>query len=148
MPKAIASQDPDNTPSPDLPEADLPAIQTPKRRYSSTRRAAQAAQTRDDVLRAAVAAFTDHGWGGTTLGAVATAAGVAVETIYSGFGSKKGLLRAAFDVSIVGDDAPLPLNERPEYHAMGHGSVVERCIAGARLTAEIHERSARGSGGR
>jgi AcrR family transcriptional regulator len=133
MPKAIAAQDPDNTAVP---------AEAPKRRYTSTRRAAQAAQTRDDVLRAAIASFTEHGWAGTTLGAVAAAAGVAVETIYSGFGSKKGLLRAAWDVSVVGDDAPLPLSERPEYHAMGHGSLAERCIVGARLTAEIHERSA------
>jgi len=60
--------------------------QRPRRRYDSTRRQAQAAQTREDILRAAREAFLRRGYPGTTLAAVAMDAGVAVETIYRAFG--------------------------------------------------------------
>ncbi|MFF1611952.1 TetR/AcrR family transcriptional regulator [Amycolatopsis sp. NPDC058278] len=59
--------------------------------------------------------FARAGWARTTVVAIAEAAGVAVETVYSGFGSKKGLLRAAMDVAIVGDAEPVPLVEREAY---------------------------------
>jgi TetR/AcrR family transcriptional regulator of autoinduction and epiphytic fitness len=67
------------------------------RAYSSRRRAAQAAQTRQDVVDAAVDLFGTAGWTGTTLTSLAARAGVAVETVYAGFGSKKGVLRAVLD---------------------------------------------------
>ena len=65
-----------------------------KRTYDSSRRTLQAAQTRDAVVHAAMERFSATGWAGTTLADIAEAAGVSVETIYKGFGSKKGLLRA------------------------------------------------------
>ena len=86
--------------------------------------------------------FRAHGWAGTTLAAVAEEAGVAVETIYNGFGSKKALLRAAADASIVGDAEPIPLVDRPEFQALSEGTLGERMGRGARLLADIHERSA------
>lgn len=115
---------------------------TTKRAYNSSRRALQAAQTRDDVLRAAVRLFATTGWAGTTLAAIADEAGVSVETIYNGFGSKKGLLEAARDFSIVGDSAPVPFVERPEFHDLGKGSLAERIAHAATVVAEIHVRSA------
>jgi AcrR family transcriptional regulator len=115
---------------------------TPRRRYTSTRREQQAAQTRRDVLVAAVRLFGSHGWAGTTMGAIAAEAGVAVETVYSGFGSKKQLLRAAMDVAVVGDAEPIALSERPEWALMGQGSLAERLRAGVALQAAIHDRSA------
>ena len=99
----------------------MPA-KTAKRSYNSSRRTLQAAQTRDEVLRAASRLFSDTGWAGTTLAAIAAAAGVSVETIYKGFGSKKALLREAMDVAIVGDTAPLPYVERPEFAALSQGT--------------------------
>lgn len=112
------------------------------RSYRSTRRAQQAAQTREDVLNAAVELFREHGWSGTTVSAIARQAGVAVETVYSGFGSKKALLRAAIDVAVAGDALPIPLVERPGAALLGQGTLAERLAAGARLTADVHERSA------
>ena len=53
---------------------------------------------------------------------VARAAGVAVETVYSNFGSKSELLLAAIDVAVVGDLEPIPLGERPEFAALGRGA--------------------------
>jgi len=37
---------------------------------------------------------------------------VSVETIYKAFANKVGLLKAAFDVAIMGDDEPIPMLER------------------------------------
>src|SRR3954467_8410941 len=97
-----------------------------KRAYNSSRRSLQAAQSRDEVIRSAVARFSATGWAGTTLAAIAEEAGVSVETIYNGFGSKKGLLRAAMDVAVVGDTEPIPFVERPEFLDLGQGTLEER----------------------
>ena len=72
---------------------------------------------------------------------MADAAGVSVETIYNGFGSKKGLLRAAMDSSVVGDTEPVPFVERPEFRALGEGTFDERVERAIALVAEIHRRS-------
>ncbi|MDQ3661076.1 MAG: TetR/AcrR family transcriptional regulator [Actinomycetota bacterium] len=82
------------------------------RKYDSSRRREQARQTRRAVLDAARRLFLDRGYAETTLPAVAAAAGVSVETIYKGFANKTGLLKAVFDVAIVGDDEPIPMLER------------------------------------
>src|SRR4051812_46687830 len=66
----------------------------PKRQYSSALRARQAADTKAQVLAAAAELFEETGWSGTTVAAIAKRAGVAVETVYSGVGSKKQVLRA------------------------------------------------------
>jgi AcrR family transcriptional regulator len=120
------------------------AKQSPaKRAYNSSRRSLQAAQTRDEVIRAAVARFSATGWGGTTLAAIAEEAGVSVETIYNGFGSKKALLRAAIDAAVVGDTEPIPYVERPEYFDLGKGTIDERVARGAAVVTNTHARSAR-----
>jgi AcrR family transcriptional regulator len=119
----------------------MPA-KTTKRSYNSSRRTLQAAQTRDEVIRAAMDLFPSGGWAGTTLAAVAEAAGVSVETIYNGFGSKKGLLRATIDAAVVGDTEPIPFVERPEFLQLGEGTLEERVARGAAVVAATHERSA------
>jgi AcrR family transcriptional regulator len=65
----------------------------PRRRYDSTRRQAQAAQTRQDIVAAALDLFVERGYAATTMAAIAQAAGVVVETIYRAFGSKAALLK-------------------------------------------------------
>ena len=82
------------------------------RSYDSSGRQAQARRTRAAVLEAARAAFLDHGYASTTLGTIAEQAGVSVETVYKAFGNKAGLLKAVFDVAIVGDDEAVPLAAR------------------------------------
>jgi AcrR family transcriptional regulator len=113
-----------------------------KRTYNSSRRTLQAAQTREEVLRAASRLFSDSGWAGTTLAAIAGEAGVSVETIYKGFGSKKALLREAMDVAVVGDAEPIPYAERAEFASLGEGTLSERLARGVRIVAVINERSA------
>jgi AcrR family transcriptional regulator len=82
------------------------------RSYDSSARQAQARSTRAAVLAAARHAFLKRGYATTTVAAVASDAGVSVETVYKAFGNKAGLLKAMFDVAIVGDDEPIPLQQR------------------------------------
>src|SRR2546421_2312680 len=116
---------------------------TTKRRYSSPLRAAQAGRTRAQVLTAAAACFEESGWAGTTVAVIAERAGVAVETVYSAFGSKKQLLREVIDVAVVGDTAPVPLAEREVFSRLGEGTRDARIDAGIQMLTDIHERIAR-----
>ena len=112
-----------------------------RRPYRSARRQQQAAQTRDLVLAAATSLFADRGWSSTGMRDIATEAGVAVETVYASFGSKTGLLLAAIDVGVVGDAEPVPLSHRPEFVAIGVGSVTDRIGAAVQLVSGINQRS-------
>lgn len=87
------------------------------RRYDSTHRQEQARRTRQAITEAARTLFAERGYAGATIGAIAKKAGVAAETIYATFGSKRAILAHLVDVSVVGDDQPVPLLERPFVHA-------------------------------
>ena len=113
-----------------------------KRRYRSDRRARQAAVTKRDVLDAATELFATQGWSGTTLAAIAERAGVAVETVYSTYGSKKNLLRAALDVAIAGDAEPVPYAEREHFTGLATGTLDERITRAANVVADIYARTA------
>ena len=91
--------------------------QTPKRRYNSTRRKEQARQTRQQILEAAGSLFFENGYSGTSMESIAQSAGVAVETVYAAFASKSGVLNALVNISIVGDDQPIPLLQRENIQA-------------------------------
>ena len=68
---------------------------------------------------------------------------MSVETIYKGFGSKKALLREAMDVAVVGDAEPIPYVERPEFAALGEGTLeTSGSPTASAVVAEVHERSA------
>lgn len=83
-----------------------------KRRYDSTHRQQQAQETRRAILDSAGRLFVDPGYAATTLTAIAADAGVAVQTLYKNFGSKKALLSELVDVTIAGDDEPVALAQR------------------------------------
>lgn len=68
-----------------------PAVK-PRRTYNSPLRSEQAKATRDRVMAAAQQLFVESGYGATTVAAVASAAGVSAETIYTALGGKRGLL--------------------------------------------------------
>lgn len=112
-----------------------------RRGYRSPRRQQQAAETRAAVLGAAVQLFGERGWAATGMREVARAAGVSVETVYAGFGSKSDLLMAALDVAVVGDAEPVPLDQRPEFAALGSGTRQQRAMAAARLVTAVHQRT-------
>jgi len=67
------------------------------RSYISPARAAAAADNRDKVIRAAISFLRQQNIARFSLDAVAKAAGVARLTVYNQFGSRRGLLEAAFD---------------------------------------------------
>jgi TetR/AcrR family transcriptional regulator, regulator of autoinduction and epiphytic fitness len=83
-----------------------------KRSYSSARREAQARETRRAILDAAHDLFVATGYAATTIQVIAERGGVAVQTVYAVFGSKRELLRQLIERTIVGDDDPLPITER------------------------------------
>jgi AcrR family transcriptional regulator len=83
-----------------------------KRRYESVHRQEQARLTRRAILDAAGKLFVDPGYAATPLTAIATEAGVAIQTVYKVFGSKKALLSALVDITVAGDEEPVPLPDR------------------------------------
>ncbi|BBZ39996.1 TetR/AcrR family transcriptional regulator [Mycobacterium conspicuum] len=84
----------------------------PPRRYNSTRRREQAEKNRQAILAAARRRFLAHGYAATTIAAIAQDAGVSAETVYKSFATKAGVLKALFDVSVTGDDEPIPMAQR------------------------------------
>jgi AcrR family transcriptional regulator len=92
--------------------AEARASDRPARTYRSPRRALQARLTRERILAAATTEFLAVGFASTTMRAVAAAAGVSVPTVELAFGNKAQLLKAAIDVAIAGDDAPVPVLQR------------------------------------
>ncbi|OBG57605.1 TetR family transcriptional regulator [Mycobacterium sp. E1715] len=84
----------------------------PARRYDSTRRRQQAQHNRHAVLAAARRRFLAQGYAATTIAEIARDAAVSVETVYKTFATKAGVLKALFDVSVAGDDEPIPMVER------------------------------------
>ena len=84
----------------------------PPRRYDSTRRRQQAEQNRHAVLAAARQRFLTQGYAATTIAEIARDAGVSAEMVYKSFATKAGVLKALFDVSVAGDDEPIPMVQR------------------------------------
>src|SRR5438094_10034775 len=79
-----------------------------------TLRAEQVQLTRKRIIDAAEALFRTRGYGPTTLQAVAAAAGVAVETVYSRFRNKTTLLSAILENGIMGAEEGQDVLEQPE----------------------------------
>jgi AcrR family transcriptional regulator len=65
------------------------------------------------ILDAAQPLFAQRGYAATTVEAIASGAGVAVDTVYAIFGSKREVLRSLLDVRVGGDDAPIEVLDRP-----------------------------------
>src|SRR3954447_14756987 len=87
----------------------------PKRRYDSSRRRAQAAATRSDILDAAQRLFERGGYAGTTMEAIAAEAGVALKTVYVAFETKSGLLRALWNHLLRDGLEEVPVAELDRY---------------------------------
>jgi len=101
-----------------------------KRPYRSTRRAAQARETRRAVIAAATDLFVERGYGVTTIDAIAEAADVGRATVFAAVGGKAELLKAAYDVALVGDDEPVALPDRPASRRVMAEPDAARMLAG------------------
>lgn len=88
-----------------------------KRPYASTLRASQAQGTRRAIVEAAAALFVERGYGATSVDAIAEAAGVSRKTVFTSVGGKLETLKLALDWAVAGDDAPIPVLERPHVRA-------------------------------
>lgn len=84
----------------------MPLVKTTGKKGEKSR------QTRRQILQAAGDLFVDQGYGATTLQSIADRAGVAVQTIYFAFGNKPSLLKELVDITIAGDDEPIPTMQR------------------------------------
>jgi AcrR family transcriptional regulator len=84
-----------------------------KRQYQSPLRRAQAQSTRLSIIETAARLFIADGYVGTSMEDIAAAADVSRATVFSSVGGKASILKAAFDIAVVGDDEPIPLPQRP-----------------------------------
>jgi AcrR family transcriptional regulator len=88
------------------------------RRYESALRREQAAATRARIVRAAAELFAAQGYTQTSIEQIAARAGVARPTVYTAFTGKPALLTQALDLLLAGDDAPVPVRERPWFQEL------------------------------
>jgi AcrR family transcriptional regulator len=114
-----------------------------KRRYDSSRRRAQADETRSAIVRAARDLFIAQGYGRTTIADIAGSVGVSVETIYAAFGNKATLLHKAWDITVGGDDTDIVFHERPEVLAIRREpDLTKRLMLNAAFSAKTAQRIA------
>jgi AcrR family transcriptional regulator len=114
-----------------------------KRRYDSPRRREQAAATRREILEAAQPLFERQGYAATTMAAIASEAGVALKTVYVAFETKSGLLRALWHLLLRGDEADVPVADRPWYREVVDEPDPERQLRlNARNARVVKERAA------
>jgi len=90
----------------------------PKRQYESPRRREQAAATRLEILEAAQSLFERDGYAATTMAAVAAEARVALKTVYIGFETKSGVLRALWNLRLRGNREDVPVAAQHWYRAV------------------------------
>src|SRR5262252_2651596 len=88
------------------------------RRYTSSLRREQAAATRARIVRAAAELFAAQGYTQTSIEQIAQRAGVARPTVYTAFTGKPALLKEAVDLLLAGDDAPVPVRDRPWFQEL------------------------------
>src|SRR2546430_7104160 len=93
----------------------MPAPVKKARRCESRRRRERAAATRRQILEAAQRLFERQGYATTTMAAIAAEAGVALKTVYVSFETKSGLLRSLWHLLLRGDEADVPVVDRPWY---------------------------------
>ncbi len=88
------------------------------RQYVSAGRAIAAQQTRARILDAAQLELRTVGYHAMTISGLARRAEVSPQTIYNAVGSKAAVIKTLYDVLLVGDDEPVPMNQRPEFIAV------------------------------
>ncbi|MFR9775757.1 TetR/AcrR family transcriptional regulator [Micromonospora sp. MS34] len=94
------------------------------------------------MLAAARELFTARGYTATTMQAIATRAGVAVQTVYFTFETKRSILKELLDIEVAGDTAPIATLDRPwvvQALAAPPADMLRRLVA---ATGEIHTRVA------
>jgi AcrR family transcriptional regulator len=88
------------------------------REYSAPGRAEQAQATRRRIVEAARRLLLDGGYAKMTIAELARAAEVSPQTVYNSVGGKAEVVKAVYDVTLAGDDDPVPMSDRPEFRAV------------------------------
>jgi AcrR family transcriptional regulator len=95
------------------------------------------------VVDAARSLFLERGYGATTIEAISDLSDVPPATVYRLFSSKRGILKALLDVSIVGDDQAVPLAERPRVRSLLADPDPKNQLAGlVGITVQVNARTA------
>ena len=114
-----------------------------RRAYDATSRQRAAQATRSVVLESARSLFVQHGYVGTTMPAIAHAAGVALDTVYASVGRKPTLFRLLIETAISGLDEPQPAEERDYVRTIRAEPKAERKLEiYAQALTRIHARLA------
>lgn len=74
------------------------------------------------IVAAATTAFLDHGYGGTSMDAVATTAGVSKQTVYQHFGDKERLFREVIAATVQSASDPVD----NEVRRLGDSGLLEK----------------------
>ncbi len=107
-----------------------------------------ATQARTRLARAAVVdaartLFLERGYGATTIEAISELSDVPAATVYRLFSSKRGILKALLDVSIAGDDEPVPMVDRPPVRSFLDAPEAKDKLAGfVAIAAQVNSRTA------
>ncbi|MFE9602847.1 TetR/AcrR family transcriptional regulator [Streptomyces hokutonensis] len=116
---------------------------TPRRSYNSEGRREAARRNRAAVLTACRELLFREGYHATTVRAVAERAGVSPETVYKSFGGKPGMVKALWDITLAGDDEPVPMADRPQVQEfLGIRELDTKLRLYAAYVRGIHERVA------
>jgi AcrR family transcriptional regulator len=104
------------------------------RSYHSAIRQRQAEETRRRIAEAARRLFVKRGYAGTTIDAVARRAGVAPQTVYAVFASKRGLLAEIMDRATFG-----PAYQELVQQALATRDPSARVRFAARIARQVHD---------
>jgi len=105
-------------------------------------RQARTRRTRAAVIDAARDLFIERGYVATTIEAISEHSDTPQATVYRLFSSKLGILKAALDVSIGGDDAPVAMADRPQVRELLADTDPRNQLAGfAALLREVMART-------
>jgi AcrR family transcriptional regulator len=111
--------------------------------FDGKRGQARTRLARAAVIDAARTLFLERGYGGTTIEAISALSDVPPATVYRLFSSKRGILKALLDVSIVGDHEAVPLADRPHVRSLFADPDPENQLAGlVGITAQVNSRTA------
>ncbi|WP_280435939.1 TetR/AcrR family transcriptional regulator [Nocardia carnea] len=103
-------------------------------------RAAKTLANRAKMLAAARELFTTRGYTATTMKAIAERAGMAEQTLYFTFATKRAILSELLDVEIAGDTEPVATMDRPWFAAAVAAAPAEQIRLQVAAAATIYAR--------
>ncbi|WP_068065393.1 TetR/AcrR family transcriptional regulator [Nocardia xishanensis] len=107
---------------------------------SAGTRAAKTTANRAKMLVAARELFATRGYTATTMKAIADEAGMAVQTLYFTFATKRAILSELLDVEIAGDTEPVATMDRPWFAAAVAAAPAEQIRLQVAAAATIYTR--------